>query len=227
MKILAVVPARAGSTRLKGKNLYPLLGKPLIRWVTEAVVNSGCFNNIIISTDSDQIFDAVSDLPVIRHNRILQLATAQATVLDAIIHLMQGIQEEYDAIAYFLPTCPFINASDIQLGVARLEDSDTVVSMTPIQETIQLACLIHNNHVMPIFDNIECGLTNSRYLKKYYKPSGAFYMGRWQHILANKNFFKGNVKCVMVPAEQSVDINCLSDIHYAETIYNNMRIETD
>ena len=49
MRRLAVIPARAGSTRLKDKNIYNLSGKPLIRWTTEAVLNSRCFDKVIIS----------------------------------------------------------------------------------------------------------------------------------------------------------------------------------
>ena len=59
MKSLAVIPARGGSTRLKDKNVHPLGGKPLIRWTVEAVVKSRSFDTIIVSTDSDEIFDAV------------------------------------------------------------------------------------------------------------------------------------------------------------------------
>ena len=69
MTRVAVIPARGGSTRLKDKNIYPLCGKPLIRWMTEAVIESDCFDEVYISTDSDSIFEAVSDLNVVRHRR--------------------------------------------------------------------------------------------------------------------------------------------------------------
>ena len=104
MKKLAVIPARGGSTRLKDKNIYPLGGKPLIRWTTESVINSGCFDKIIISTDSDRIFEAVQDLPVERHMRPKNHATVKATALDAMINLMENESEHYDVFSYFLPT---------------------------------------------------------------------------------------------------------------------------
>ena len=219
MTRLAVIPARGGSTRLKDKNIYPLAGKPLIRWMVEAVVKSGCFDKIIISTDSDSIFDAVKDLPVERHVRPTEHATVRATALNAMINLMESIDKPFDEFAYFLPTCPFVSPDDISKGANLLsQDVDFVVSMTQIPETLQLACLIKNGWVMPVFDNLECGLTNSKFIKKYYKPSGAFYMGKWNKILENKNFFKGNVKGVMIPAERSIDINILEDVKYAEAI---------
>lgn len=220
MKTLAVIPARGGSTRLKDKNIYPLKGKPLIRWITETVVNSNCFEKVLISTDSDQIFDAVSDLVVERHVRPQIHATTKATVLDAMIDLMQD-QTGYDSFAYFLPTCPFVSILDIQKGVKILTDGhcDSVVSMTEIPETIQLACLMsQDNSVLPVFDNLEAGLTNSKFIKKYHKPSGAFYMGLWNYLLENKNFFKRSTKGVIVPPGRSVDINTLQDLKYAESI---------
>lgn len=218
MKSLAVIPARGGSTRLKDKNIYPLGGKPLIRWTVEAVVKSGVFDKVIVSTDSDAIFDAVKDLPVERHIRPKQHATVTATALNAMLDLMENAEEKYDIFSYFLPTCPFISPDDIKDGFENLSESDFSVSMTQIPETIQLACVMKDGWVLPVFDNLEAGLTNSKFIKKYYKPSGAFYMGCWDKILEYRNFFKGDVKGIMIPPERSVDINNIQDIRYAETI---------
>lgn len=224
MKKLAVIPARGGSTRLKDKNIYPLGGKPLIRWITEAVVESDSFDAVVISTDSDQIFDTVSDLPVERHERPEAHATTKATVLDAMIQLMGTCPQELmggdDIFSYFLPTCPFVSTTDIKKGIKKLSGKrvDSVISMTELQDTLQLACLMNNDKVLPVFDNLECGLTNSKFIKKYYKPSGAFYMSKWDHLLENRNFFKGNVKGVLIPKERSIDINDEYDILFAESI---------
>ena len=120
MSHLAVIPARGGSTRLKHKNITPLLGKPLIRWITNAVLESSCFDKVIISTDDDQIFDAVADLNVERHIRPEHHATVTATVLDAMMDLMDEV-ETYNTFSYFLPTCPFISPDDILKGMEKLE----------------------------------------------------------------------------------------------------------
>jgi len=224
MKTLAVIPARGGSTRLKDKNIYPLKGKPLIRWMVEAVVETKLFEKVLVSTDSDEIFDATMGLGVKRHYRPDEHATTKATVLDAMLNVMEchgWVREKYDAFAYFLPTCPFISSDDIKKGFEILRDGkcDSVVSMTEIPETIQLACLMsQDSDVLPVFDNIECGLTNSKFIKKYYKPSGAFYMGSWEYLLRNRNFFKGRTKGVVIPPERSVDINTIQDIKYAESL---------
>lgn len=222
MKTLAVIPAREGSTRLKNKNIYPLCGKPLIRWITESVVRTKRFADILISTNGNEIFNAVSDLPVKRHHRRDHCST-ESTVLDAMIQIMETVGDDtYDSFAYFLPTCPFISSVDIVNGLDKLDSNecDAVVSMTKIPETIQLACLLagSENLVMPVFDNLECGMTNSKFIKHYYKPSGGFYMAKWEHLKKHKNFFKGTTKGVIIPPERSVDINTIEDIHYAESL---------
>ena len=219
MRRLAVIPARSGSTRLKNKNTFPLGGKPLIRWMTEAVINSECFDKVIISTDGSHIFEAVKDLPVERHHRPDNHATVRATVLDAMLDLMESVEEEYDVFSFFLPTCPFISPQEIKRGIEALDaGTDTVISMTQIPETLQLACVMKDDWVLPVYDNLELGMTNSKFLKKYYKPSGAFYMGWWDIILKHRNFFKGNTKGIRIPQERSIDINDIYDIQQAETL---------
>ena len=133
-------------------------------------MTSQCFDKIVISTDSDKIFETVSNLEVVRHNRPAHHATVQSTVLDAMIDLMGEIGK-FDTFSYFLPTCPFISPQDICNGINLLVSPGTssVVSMTQIPETIQLACVMSGDYVLPVFDNLECGLTNSKFIKKYYK----------------------------------------------------------
>ena len=75
---------------------------------------------------------------------------------------------------------------------------------------------------MPVFDNLEFGMTNSKFVKKYLKPSGAFYISRWDNILEKENFYKGNVKGAILPIERSVDINTMQDMHYAEQILRDL-----
>ena len=144
----------------------------LICWSVEAVLNSGEFDDVYVSTDSDKIFDAVKHLNVKRHIRPAHHATTRATVLDAMMDLMENIPK-YDIFAFFLPTCPFIKSESIKQGVQMLDDvTDSVVSVSYYEEPIQLACIKKGEHIIPIFDNLTAGLTNSKFIQKYVKPNG-------------------------------------------------------
>ena len=219
---VAVIPARGGSTRFVDKNIALLGGKPLICWSIEAVLSSGEFDDVYISTDSDKIFEAVKHLPVKRHVRPDQYATTQSTVLTAMIDLMDNIPK-YDIFAFFLPTCPFIKSESIKQGVNMLDsNTDSVISVSYYEEPIQLACIKKGDHIIPIFDNLTSGLTNSKFIQKYVKPNGGFYMSHWNNLKENKNFFKGNVKGVEIPNELLVDIDYEHDLKKAEFMINNI-----
>ena len=221
---VAVIPARGGSTRFKDKNIALLGGKPLICWSVEAVLNSGEFDEVYVSTDSDKIFDAVKHLNVKRHIRPKHHATTRATVLDAMMDLMENIPK-YDIFAYFLPTCPFIKSESIKQGIKMLDDdTDSVVSVSYYEEPIQLACIKKGDHIIPIFDNLTAGLTNSKFIQKYVKPNGGFYMSKWSNLLENRNFFKGNVKGVEISNDFLIDIDYEHDLIKAENMIKYLKI---
>jgi len=59
MKVIGVIPSRWGSTRFPGKSLYPVLGKPLVEWVVEAVQRSTELDELMVATDDPRIADAL------------------------------------------------------------------------------------------------------------------------------------------------------------------------
>ncbi len=60
MKIIGVIPARWGSTRLPGKSLQPLLGKPLVQWVVERAAQARCLDALIVATDDERIRNVIT-----------------------------------------------------------------------------------------------------------------------------------------------------------------------
>ena len=69
MNILAIIPARGGSTRLKLKNIYPVWGKPMIYWAIEACKNSKHNIKVCVSTENEQIKDIAENFGAIVHDR--------------------------------------------------------------------------------------------------------------------------------------------------------------
>ena len=225
LSILGIIPARAGSTRLKNKNIRPLLGKPLVMHTIDAVLESDCMTDILVSTDSDPIKEMVAGNSKIQvHDRPAGFATERATVVSAILDLMKGSEKKYDVIAYFLPTCPLRNAADIKLGVERLGEADSVISTCFYDAPIQLAMIQgENGSVYPMFDNLRGGLTNSKFIQKHVKPSGGFYMSGWEDVLQSGHFFNGKIKEVLLPKERVVDVDTAEDMIVAEQIAKRLQ----
>jgi len=215
---MAVIPARGGSTRLKDKNIYPLAGKPLISHTIEVVLESQCFDTVVVSTDSERIADTARAYPGVQiYMREAKYATEKATVLTALMAMMTEV-EKHDVFAYFLPTCPLKTAADIRGGMELFDESDvdSVISVVEYDVPIQLAMLKKGDTMVPVFDNLTSGLTNSKFIQKYYRPSGAYYSARWDYLLENGNFFVGNVKGYEMSKENSIDIDDLTDMKIAE-----------
>lgn len=60
MRVIGVIPSRWGSTRFPGKSLYPICGKPLVRWVVEAAKRARALDRVLVATDDVRIASAVS-----------------------------------------------------------------------------------------------------------------------------------------------------------------------
>ncbi|MEO0335446.1 MAG: hypothetical protein AAF202_03580, partial [Pseudomonadota bacterium] len=70
----------------------------------------------------------------------------------------------------------------------------------------------------PMFDNLRGGLTNSKFIQRHVKPSGGFYMSRWDAVLESGHFFNGKIKEVLLPKERVVDVDTVEDMIVAEQI---------
>ena len=59
---ICIIPARAGSKRIKNKNIRMFRGRPMIEWSIKAARSSGCFSHMVVSTDSQEISSIALDL---------------------------------------------------------------------------------------------------------------------------------------------------------------------
>lgn len=113
MRAVALVPARAGSQRVPGKNVRELAGHPLIAYTIAAARESGVFDAILVSTDSEEIGETArrygAEVPGLRPGEI---ATATSPDIEWVSHLMAGRDEEMFGI--LRPTSPFRSAATIR-----------------------------------------------------------------------------------------------------------------
>jgi len=123
-KILALIPARAGSKGLPGKNIRPMLGKPLIAWSVEHALLAGCVDSIVVSTDSSEAAAAAkaagAEVPFMRPP---DLAADTATSADVIIHALDFLEargQRYDTFVLLEPTSPLREPCDVTAALDLL-----------------------------------------------------------------------------------------------------------
>ena len=139
MNILGVITARGGSKGIPGKNIKPLLGKPLIAYTIEAAKASGVFDRIILSTDDEAIARVARaygcEVPFLRPSELAQDATPHLPVMQHAVSWLKdnnGYSSDYTMI--LPPTAPLRQPSHIREAVALLQNTraDSVIAVAEI-----------------------------------------------------------------------------------------------
>ncbi|MDE5778563.1 MAG: acylneuraminate cytidylyltransferase family protein [Lachnospiraceae bacterium] len=166
-KILAVIPARAGSKSVPNKNIREIAGKPLIAYSIEHALESNMINRVIVSTDSEQYADIAkyygAEVPFLRP---AEYATDTALDYDVFFHALTWMKEqenyEPDIVVQLRPTYPVRRVEDIDAMIKMLLDhpeADSVRSMAKAAEIpYKMWCLAEQESVKKqTDDNTGCG----------------------------------------------------------------------
>ncbi len=153
MSIIALIPARAGSQRIPGKNIKPLNGVPLIAYTIAAAKQSGIFTRIIVSTDSADIMQIATDYGAQTSSRHARHATAESPDVEWISDLIKErrvVQE--DAFAILRPTSPFRTAATIQRAWTEFQASgcDSLRAIQPATEHPGKQWYYSGGHILPV-----------------------------------------------------------------------------
>lgn len=226
MKSLAIIPARGGSKRLPGKNTKTIGGKTLVQRAIEAAIESKCFTDIMLTTDSDEIAEqcrGYDNLEV--HNRSEVLAGDKATVLQVVLDIMESLEKAsrvYDTITVLLPTVPFRKTEHIVEGFSKLdEETDGVLSVKEYDFSWHLSMGFDDEEfISPYLKNspLTTGKTRTQDQQKIYHPNGIFYILKWDVLKENRSFFEGKLRAVIVDKFHSWDIDELEDFESAQYI---------
>ena len=137
-KVIAIIPARAGSKGVLNKNIKSLNGKPLISYTIEEAKKSKFIDKLIVSTDSKEIADISlsqgASVPFIRPS---ELSTDSSLTFDVIKHTMNFLKdkdEHYDIIVLLQPTTPFRKVESIDKAILTLKKSNKYTSVVSVIE---------------------------------------------------------------------------------------------
>jgi len=130
---VALVPARAGSQRVPGKNVRELAGHPLLAYTVAAARESGVFTEVVVSTDSEEIAEVAHAYgAAVPGLRPAEMSTATSPDVEWVVHVMRDRDE--DAFAILRPTSPFRTAATIRRAWAQFEAlGDRVDSLRAVE----------------------------------------------------------------------------------------------
>lgn len=224
---LAIIPARGGSKRLPRKNVRDLAGKPLIAWTIEAGLKSKYLDQVIVSSDDEEILEISRQYGADTIKRPDELASDTATTFDAIKHTIDSL-EKYDYVVLLQPTSPLRNSEHIDEAIELLlkKQADAIVSVCEVDHSPLWANTLPEDGNMSHFIRDEVKNKRSQDLEKYYHLNGAIYICKTHKLLDEKSFMlKENIFAYKMDRESSVDIDESLDFSLAEILIDRRRNE--
>ena len=218
---LAVIPARAGSTRVKRKNIRQFLGSPIIAYPIRAALQSGLFDHVLVSTDSKEIAEVArehgAEVPFLRP---AELATDTAITVDVLLHALQACHESYgdiDRLCCLYPTSVFVTEAMLQEGRSALDrpDVDGCFTVSEFDAPVQRAlCVSGEGFVEPVWPENE--LVRSQDLEPRYHDAAQMYWLRASALAAERKVFLRRSMPIVVPRYAVQDIDDEDDWLLAE-----------
>lgn len=222
-RVIAVIPARAGSKSVKDKNLHPLGGKPLIAYAISTANSVPLIDRVIVSTDGDQIAEASVQLGAEVYRRPTELGGDQSLVIDTLRDIVATLRSEDEQAAYMLllePTSPFRSVEDVSGCIRQLHEQklDSVATFMEPELNPNRAWRINGDVPEPYIQGADPWQPR-QLLPTAWQLNGAVYAFRISSLPAKGGaMLFGKCGAVIMPQERSFDIDDKMDFMVAETI---------
>lgn len=220
MKKIAIIPARSGSKRVKDKNIMDLCGKPLIAHTIEAAIESGEFERVIVSTDSELYADISRKFGAEVFMRKANLAADTTTTYEVLEDIFKNNDFDIDYFALLQVTSPLRTAVHIKEAIALFEKNfDSCDSLISLKETPFPVSWIYEVAEDMTYKKLDINRheQGGRTVKDCV-PNGAIYLAKVKEYLETKRFNGPKSIAYVMNQEDSVDVDTFLDYQIARTI---------
>lgn len=225
-RTLALVPARAGSKGLPGKNIRRMCGKPLIGWSIEQGRESRYVDKILVSTDSEEIASVAREYgasaPFLRPQ---DLASDTASSIDVIFHAIDFLEqqgERYDYLVLLEPTSPLRELSDIDGAIELCVLSpqiSSVVGVAKVDNTHpSFLYSIENGKLKPMQGRQPTGLRRQDLGQNYYYLEGSIYVASIPTLRKERTFYHDATAPWIVDKYKAIEIDTVADFVIADAL---------
>ena len=220
---IAIIPARGGSKRIPRKNIKDFLGKPIISYSIYAALESGLFQNVIVSTDDEEIAEIAkktgAQVPFFRSKENSDDIASTVDVLIEVIDKLTKQGQPIDYLCCIYPTAPFIKPDLLQRAYNLLvqEELDSVFPVVRYSYPVQRSLKVYNNLIEMV--QPEYLTSRSQDLEPRYHDAGQFYFTKVQPLKEKKKIFTNNSGYILLTEMQVQDIDNEIDWKLAEMKY--------
>ncbi len=216
--VLAVVPARGGSKRIKKKNIRPLAGKPLLLYTLDAAREATLIDELVVSTEDEAIARVAETAGVRVIKRPDELASDTAHPIAALQHVLTTLGKEgkeYELVVLLAPTSPLRTAQDIDGAIALSRQHGLATTISVTKANPYWTFTLKEQRVQPVL-GWEYFMTRSQDLPTAYRPNGAVYVAKPAALA--EGFYHEHITIFPMPEERSIDIDTPFDFTIAEAL---------
>ena len=218
---IAIIPARSGSKGLPDKNIKDMLGKPLMGYTIEAALNSGCFSEVFVSTDSEKYAEIAKSLgasvPFLRSTDNAKDASSSWDVVREVLKTYEDRGDHFDTFCLLQPTSPLRNSEDIK-GAYKLfqeKGANFVVSVCETEHPISWCGEIPDTLSLDGFIKRQ-QIGQRQKSVKTYRLNGAIYIADTKSFAEDSFLYRDGCFAYIMDTLRSVDIDTELDFEYAE-----------
>ena len=226
MKKLAIIPARGGSKRIPHKNIRLFNDKPIIQYSIEVALQSGLFNDVMVSTEDKKIATLAKKLGAsVPFYRSIEAASDKATIAEVMIDVLDSYEQIGKSFDYFcciFATAPFISVTRLKEAYRKLVDGkyDSVVPFVPYSVPIQQAFKLNpENGRMEMFFDDQYGIMTQDFIPTYF-DAGQFYWMRPESVKKKRRISCDNTGAIILSELEAQDIDTEDDWKIAEQKYS-------
>ncbi len=227
MSSLCIIPARGGSKRIPRKNIKPFMGKPIISYSIEAALNSGVFDEVMVSTDDEEIAGVArqfgASVPFLRS---AETSNDYATTVDVLLEVVNRYKEQgkvFDTICCLYSTAPFVTSDRLKVASSRINDSiDACFTIVQYSYPIQRSLRINENNCveMKFPEHLK---SRTQDLEKVYHDAGQFYFVKTDALVKEKTVWCKRTAPLILSELEVQDLDTLTDWQLAEMKYQLLK----
>ena len=224
MSRIAIITARGGSKRIPKKNIKDFCGKPIIAYSIEAAIKSGEFDEVMVSTDSEEIAEIArkygAKVPFMRSEKTSSDYATTNDVLREVLLEYEKRGMKFEELVCIYPTAPFVTGEKLKQAIAIFHETGAESLMPVVKYSFppQRAMVIRNQLLE--YQYPENALKRSQDLEPVYHDCGQFYVMTYENVMRGKISEK---QAALIVSELEVqDIDNEEDWKMAEMKYRMM-----
>lgn len=228
-RIVGLIPARAGSKRLPNKNVLQLQGHPLLAYTISAALDSGVFEKVIVSTDSDEYAQIAmhygAEVPFLRPNSLAQDSSADIGWVAHALENLALIGYEFEVFSILRPTSPFRNASTIRRAYEEFSSRTDIDSIRAVELCSQhpgKMWRIKGDHLVPLLsvqpDGLDWFSSPTQSLPEVWVQNASLEIAFSRCVLESESISGNRIAPFKTVFPEGIDVNSEFDFAKAKMV---------